>query len=89
MTYTKEQYIEAREVSTKRFVTAGNNPRELTEGDHRAVELITDMVIELGAQIEIVVPDGRNKSISLTALEDVLTRANKAIYVQGALDSDA
>ena len=83
MGYSKEQYTEALEVSSKRFVTAGNNRREITEADHRAVDLITDLVIELGAQIELVVPDGRNKSIALTALEDTLTRANKAIYVQG------
>jgi hypothetical protein len=36
--------------------------------------------IELGDYIEHTVPDGRDKSLALTHLEDALMRANRAIY---------
>jgi len=72
---------EALAASRARFVTAQNNPREITLQDRDDVETITHHVIGLGAQIELLVPNGRNKSLALTALEDVLTRANKGIYV--------
>lgn len=36
--------------------------------------------VELGDYIDATVPDGRDKSIALTHLEDALMRANRAIY---------
>lgn len=75
------QPVEAMDKSKARFVTAQNNSRTITEQDRLDVDLLTQKVIELGAYIEALCPDGRNKSLSLTHLEDVLTRANKAIYV--------
>lgn len=72
---------EALAASRARFVTAQNNPREITLQDRDDVDTLTHHVIGLGAQIELLVPNGRNKSLALTALEDVLTRANKGIYV--------
>ena len=72
---------EALAASRARFVTAQNNPRKITDQDRDDVDTITSAVIGLGAQIERLVPKGRNQSLALTALEDVLTRANKGIYV--------
>lgn len=67
--------------SRARFVTAQNNLRQITDQDREDVDRITSAVIGLGAVIEELVPNGRNKSLALTALEDVLTRANRGIYV--------
>lgn len=81
MTDIDNSMNEALAASRARFVTAANNPRTLTPKDHADVDTITSAVIGLGAQIELLVPKGRNQSLALTALEDVLTRANKGIYV--------
>lgn len=72
---------EALAASRARFVTAQNNPRTITDQDRTDVDTLTSHVIGLGAQIELLVPNGHNKSLALTALGDVLTRANKGIYV--------
>ena len=76
-----EQFNAALTKSRSRFVTAQNNARKPSETDQEDVSVITELVIGLGAHIEALCPEGRNKSLALTHLEDVLTRANKAIYV--------
>ena len=75
----------ALEVSRARLVTALTNPRTPRQRDLDAVETLTSLAVGLGAQIELLVPEGRNKSIALTALEDVLIRANRGIYTEGGV----
>jgi hypothetical protein len=85
MTHSVDDWNAAHAASTARFVTALNNTRTPTEDDINAVEALTSATIGLGSYIELLVPNGRHKSLALTHLEDVLTRANKAIFTQGAL----
>ena len=42
-----------------------------------------EAVVELGHRIEFLTPAGRNKSLALTALEDVHMRANRGIFATG------
>ena len=64
---------------TNRFVTArtGQPP---TEEEKRAMARLHALVIELAVEIEDSVPVGRNKSLALTALEDVQMCVNRAIF---------
>lgn len=62
-----------------RFFTAAEG--EPPTDDQRA--LVTELAADiraLGAKIIERVPEGRNKSLALTALEDVQMRANRAIF---------
>lgn len=81
-------YNEALSRARGRLVTAQNNPRVPTAVDKDDVETITEAAVGLATQIELLVPDGRNKSLALTALEDCLTRANKGIYVDRPQSSE-
>jgi hypothetical protein len=66
----------------QRFMTAaGGQPP--TEDQKAAVRQITEAVVELGHRIEFLTPAGRNKSLALTALEDVHMRANRGIFATG------
>lgn len=66
----------------ERFSTAaGGNPP--TDEQRNAVRQITENVINLASHIEAHVPAGRNKSLALTALEDVHMRANRGIFATG------
>lgn len=58
--------ISADSVPTSAQLTASKNFRQ--------------KVIDLATFIEINIPDGRNKSLALTHLEDALMRGNKGIY---------
>ncbi len=63
----------------KRFGAAatGNPP---TDRQRLTVRKLQEAVTELGYLIEFNTPAGRNKSLALTALEDVQMRANRAIF---------
>lgn len=65
-----------------RFQTAvsGKPP---TPEQRAAVNMLQEKVIDLASLIGEVVPDGRNKSIALTALEDVHMRANRGVFMDG------
>ena len=65
-----------------RFFTAttGQPP---TDEQRAAVKAINDAVIALAVVIEANTPNSRNKSLALTALEDVSMRANRAIFATG------
>lgn len=65
-------YLTAEE----RFFTASEDPR--------VVEL-RDAIQALAVRIDLLVPPGRNKSIALTALEDVQMRTNRAIFAPEAM----
>lgn len=73
---------EAQERVDQRFVTAQNNPDKPTEQDLLSVAKITAVVKQLALEIEVRVPGGRDKSLALTHLEDVLTRASRGIYIK-------
>ena len=75
----------ALDTSRARLVTALSNPRQPKPEDVAAIETLTSLAVGLGAQIELLVPDGRNKSLAWTALEDVLIRANRGIYTEGGV----
>ena len=65
-----------------RFFTAttGQPP---TDEQRAAVKAINDAVVALAVVIEVAAPSSRNKSLALTALEDVSMRVNRAIFATG------
>lgn len=66
----------------QRFMTAaGGTPP--TDDQKNAVRQIQEAVVNLASHIEAHVPTGRNKSLALTALEDVHMRANRGIFATG------
>lgn len=54
--------------------------RFFTASEHPDVVALRDLIVPLGAAIDAIVPAGRNKSLALTALEDVQMRANRGIF---------
>lgn len=64
---------------TTRFFTArdGNPP---TTQQIEGSKLIQQKTLELAEAIDEFVPGGRNQSLALTHLEDVLMRANRGIF---------
>jgi hypothetical protein len=64
-------YDDALEAATRRFFTASEND---------AVVDLRNHIVSLAAVIELLVPAGRNKSLALTALEDVQMRANRGLF---------
>jgi hypothetical protein len=54
--------------------------RFFTASEHEDVVALRDRVIDLGTEIARRVPTGRNKSLALTALEDVQMRGNRGIF---------
>lgn len=66
----------------QRFMTAANGTPP-TDDQKVAVKQIQEAVISLAAHIEAHVPGGRNKSLALTALENVHMRANRGIFATG------
>jgi hypothetical protein len=68
-----------QERTEARFFTAsGGKPP--TDEQRTEVEVLRGLVYALGLEIEASVPNGRRKSLALTALEDVQMRANRAIF---------
>lgn len=63
------------------FTAAGSQPP--SDEQFAAVVRLNAAVVELGALIFDLVPDSRNRSIALTALEDVSMRANRAVFATG------
>ena len=61
----------AVKLAEQRFFTASDDPR---------VVALRLQIQRLGALIDTIVPPGRNKSLALTALEDVQMRANRGIF---------
>lgn len=69
----------AHQLATDRFFTAATAgpPRD----DQK--DLVTELqgaIVNLAALIEAKIPEGRNKSLSLTHLEEVQMRANRAVF---------
>ena len=63
----------------KRFFTASDSSS--TEDPKVVlVQALKGKIIELADLIEEGVPEGRNKSLALTHLEDVQMRANRGIF---------
>lgn len=81
MTASAAEY-EAYEKSLERFGTAATGAPP-TDAQRSSVTEIRDRVVELATAIELELPDGRNKALALTALEDVHMRANRAIFQEG------
>lgn len=75
----------AAATAAERLLTATTNKRETTDYDLGALTILQRHAVAFGVAIEQFVPESRDKSIAWTALEDALTRANKAIYRAGAL----
>lgn len=75
-TPTEAETEAAYENAEKRFFTASEHPD---------VVRLRELIQELGAAIDLVVPNGRNKSLALTHLEDVQMRANRGIFAPEGL----
>ena len=65
----------------RRFQTASSNavPDDI-EKRKELQEEVRQAVLGLATMIDIEIADGRDKSIALTSLEDVLLRAGRAIF---------
>jgi hypothetical protein len=63
--------VEAEARAAERFFTAS---------EHEDVVALRDRIVALGAEIDRRVPAGRNKSLALTALEDVQMRGNRGLF---------
>jgi len=72
--------MQASQETRERFgdATSGNGPTKLQT---KEVLAIRTAILELAARIEAFAPQGRNKSLAMTALEDVQMRANRAIFM--------
>lgn len=73
---TDNEYDDALEAATRRFFTAS---------EHEAVVTLRNHIVSLAAAIEVLVPAGRNKSLALTALEDVQMRGNRGLFAPADL----
>jgi hypothetical protein len=71
-----------RERATHRFQTAADGQPPTAE-QRAKVKVLTELVVDLAAAIDHTVPEGRNKSLALTALEDVHMRSNRGIFMDG------
>ena len=67
------------------LTTALNNQRTMTKADELAVAELLAHAERFAEAIERLLPESREKSLAWTHLEDALTRANKAVYTQGAV----
>lgn len=76
---SKSSKSTARKRVEARFFTASSGP-DPTEQQKLDVAKLRELIVDLGTAIEDRIPDGRNKSLALTALEDVQMRANRAIF---------
>jgi len=79
---TPEELDALRAAAEERFFTAATGEPPTAE-QKNAVAVLRQHIVELGASIEDLVPAGRNKSLALTALEDVQMRANRAVFAIG------
>lgn len=70
---------QARDRAIKRFFTPPER-EEMDESSHRNLALLRDRVVELGAFIDLACPDGRDKVLALTNLEDSFIRASRSIF---------
>lgn len=70
---------EARDEAMARLFAA--HPLLVGPSVRESVDLnaVTDAAIELGTQILLTCPKGREQSLALTHLEDALTRARRAL----------
>lgn len=68
-----------RSRAERRFFTAATGSRP-TDEQLAAVVAVREAVLTLAVAIDVRLPAGRNKSLALTALEDVHMRANRGIF---------
>lgn len=76
---TPEQIQKCYEEAESRFITAAGSAPP-TKYQKNSVQVIKNATVELGALILEHVPEGRDRSIAMTALEDTLMRANRGIF---------
>lgn len=77
-----QSLVDAHRAATERFFdSAGTISSTLNfEAKRDGQRRITKAIQALAVEIEMCVPDGRNKSVALTALEGVQMRANRGIF---------
>jgi hypothetical protein len=68
---SQEATDEAFDLATDRYFTASEDDR---------VVALRNAIVDLAVHLDTLVPPGRNKSLALTALEDVQMRANRGIF---------
>ena len=80
--YQRKKEAKAGHKATERFIAAATSGPP-TDEQKENVQILQNQVHRLATLIELYVPEGRNKSIALTALEDVHMRANRGIFQDG------
>lgn len=63
----------------QRFPTSASSPAP-SFAMRMESESVRTAIVDAAGEVEALVPDGRWKSLALTALEEALMWANKAIY---------
>ena len=71
----REIDLQAQETAKAQFFTASEHP---------AVVRLRDRIVDLGATIYLEVPKGRQRSLALTALEELQMRANRGLFAPEA-----
>lgn len=72
---------QARDRAIRRFASTPERAY-ISDTDDRSLVNLRDQVIEFGALIDVSCPDGLDKTIALTHLEDAYFRAARAIYME-------
>lgn len=76
---TADEQNAARTAAEQRFFTATSGA-PATDDQKDVVAALRNLIVDLAEVIVLAVPNGRHKSLALTALEDVQMRANRAIF---------
>ena len=74
-----QDHAQAREIAEQRLITASSG-KPPTDEQRVIADLVRERAVQLAATIIANVPPGRDASIALTSLEDVLMRTNRGIF---------
>lgn len=70
-------FREARQLAQNQFV---GTDRIANQGQREALKVLLGNAQDFATSIYSLVPNGRDRSIALTALEDALMRANRGLF---------
>lgn len=83
-TYEHVVEVNAEGAAEREAATSRATARFFTASNAIGVVALRDLIVALGTEIDLIVPAGRNKSLALTALEDVQMRGNRGIFADEA-----
>lgn len=81
MSLNDASYREARQLAGEQFFTAASG-KPPTDEQKEALKVLHGNVLDLATSIYMLIPYNRDRSLALTALEDVLMRANRGVFAR-------